>query len=157
QNIAIMSQVNLHLGDTNELGNQDIRSILQVRQLDKDSAVQLGFSPILVDFIPAKMKKISISIEYLVNTRNYLRDLATLITDKTLLSTISFSPGSALVAKTISGVVDKIVSSLVPSEERKPILQFSGEFDLAIDGLKEGYYIILGSHSAKNPLPEQEP
>jgi hypothetical protein len=153
QNLAITSQVNLNLGDEHDLGNQDLRSILQYREIDRNNAVQLGFSPMLVDFVPAKMKKVAISIEYLVNTKNYLKDVVGLITDKDLLSTISLAPGAAMVAKTLSGLAEKIVTSFIPAEERKPILQFSGEFDLAIEGLKEGYYVILGSHTSKNPLP----
>jgi len=152
-NLAIMSQVNLNLGDRHELGDQNLRSILQYRRLDKDNAVQLGFSPMLVDFIPAKMNKISISIEYVVDAKNYLRDIVGLITDKDLFSTISLAPGAAMVTKTLSGLAEKILAAFIPAEERKPILQFSGEFDLAVDGLKEGYYVILGSHTSKNPLP----
>ncbi|SHG44400.1 hypothetical protein SAMN04488109_0301 [Chryseolinea serpens] len=151
--LSIVSQVNLHLDASNDLSNQDVRSIIQTREIEKDNAVQLGFSPMLVDFIPAKMKKLSVSIEYLVNARNYLRDLAGLIADKSLLSTISFAPGSAMVAKTLSGLSEKILASFLPAEERKPILQFSGDFNLALDGIKSGYYVILGSHSSKNPIP----
>lgn len=157
QNLTIMSQVNLHLGDCHELGDQDFRSILQYRPLDKNIAIQLGFSPILVDFVPAKMKKVSFSIDYLVDARNYLKDLAGLITDKDLLSTISLAPGAAMVAKTIGTLSEKIVSTFFPQQERKPILQFSGDFNLAEEGLKEGYHVILGSHSPENPLPTKEP
>lgn len=157
QNLAITSQVNLHLGDQHDLGDQDLRSILQYRALDKNMAVQLGFSPMLVDFVPAKMKKVSVSVEYLVDTKNYLRDVVGLITDKDLLSTISLAPGAAMVAKTLGGLAEKILTTFVPAQERKPILQFSGDFDLAANGLQEGYYVILGSHTSQNPLPAQPP
>lgn len=157
QSVLIMSQINLHLGDRHDLGDHDFRSILQYRALDKNTAVQLGFSPILVDFVPAKMKKISFSIDYLIDTRQYLRDLVGLITDKDLLSTISLAPGAAMAAKIIGGLAEKIVSTFVPQQERKPILQFSGDFDLADEGLKEGYHVILGSHTPENPLPTKAP
>jgi hypothetical protein len=103
------------------------------------------------------MKKISISIEYLVDTKNYLRDIVGLITDRDLLSTISLAPGAAMVAKTIGGLAEKLVATFVPKKERNPILQFSGDFDLADEGLAEGYYVILGSHKSDNPLPSEEP
>ena len=157
QNLAITSQVNLNLGDQHNLGNQDLRSILQYRALNKNTAVQLGFSPLLVDFIPARMKHVSVSIEYLVDTKNYLKDIIGLIADKNLLSIVSLAPGAAMVAKTLGGLAEKIITTFVPADQRKPILQFSGDFDLAAQGLKEGYYIILGSHSQNNPLPPKAP
>ena len=158
QNLTVISQVNLHLGEQyTDLGDQDLRSILQCRKLSKNTAVQLGFSPIIVDFVPAKMKKVSISIEYLVNTQNYLKDIVGLITDKDLLATVSLAPGAAMVAKTVGRLAEKLLAAFVPQPARQPILQFSGEFDLADKGLKEGYYVILGSHKPKNPLPTKEP
>ena len=157
QNLAITSQVNLNLGDQHNLGNQDLRSILQYRALNKNTAVQLGFSPLLVDFIPARMKHVSVSIEYLVDTKNYLKDIVGLIADKNLLSIVSLAPGAAMVAKTLGGLTEKMISTFVPAEQRKPILQFSGDFDLASEGLKEGYYVILGSHVQSNPLPTKPP
>lgn len=156
QNLTVTSKVNLHLGDRyKELGNQDLVSILQCRELSKNTAVQLGFSPILVDFVPAKMKKVSISIQYLVNTQNYLKEVLALITDKDLLVPISIAPGAAIVARTVGNLAEKLLSALMPQEARQPILQFSGEFDLADEGLKEGFYIILGSHRPENPLPSR--
>lgn len=157
QHLAILSQVNLHLGDGHDLGDQDLCSILQYRDLDKNTAVQLGFSPMLVDFVPAKMKQISISIQYLVDTRHYLKDVVGLITDNDLLTTISLAPGAAMVAKTVGGLAKKIVAAFMPQQDRQPILQFSGDFDLADGGLKEGYYVILGSHTPQNPLPTEPP
>jgi hypothetical protein len=157
QNLAITSQVNLNLGEQHNLGNQDLRSILLYRALNKNTAVQLGFSPLLIDFIPARMKHVSVSIEYLVNTKNYLKDIVGLITDKDLFSIVSLAPGAAMAAKTLGGLAEKLISTFVPAEERKPILQFSGDFDLAAEGLKEGYHIILGSHTTDNPLPTKPP
>ena len=153
QNLAITSQINLNLGDQHNLGNQDLRSILQYRTLEKNTAVQLGFSPLLIDFIPARMKHVSVSIEYLVDTKNYLKDIVGLIADKNLLSIVSLAPGAAMVAKTLGGLAEKMISTFVPANERRPILQFSGDFDLAAEGLREGYYVILGSHVQTNPLP----
>lgn len=157
ENLAITSQVNLNLDNHPNLGNQDLRSIIQYRTLDKNTAVQLGFSPMLIDFIPARMKRVSVSIEYLVDKKNYLKDIAGIITDKNLLSIVSLAPGAAMVAKTLSGLTEKLISTFVPAQDRKPILQFSGDFDLAAEGLKQGYYIILGSHVSSNPLPSQPP
>lgn len=157
QNLAVMSQVNLHLGEQHDLGNQDLRSILQYRSIDKNKAVQLGFSPLLIDFVPARMKQISVSVEYLVDTQNYLATLAGLITNKDLLATISLAPGAAMAAKTIGTLTEKIIGAFVPQQQRQPILQFSGDFDLTDEGLKEGFYVILGSHTSKNPLPAETP
>jgi hypothetical protein len=151
--LIVKSKVNLHLGEQHELGNHDLHGILQYREMDKDNAVQLGFSPILVDFVPAKMKRVSISIEYIVNKKNHLGMLAGLINNKDLLAAISLAPGAAMVARTVGSLAEKLITAFVPQEECKPILQFSGDFDLATEGLKDGYYVILGSHNSNNPLP----
>ncbi len=152
QRLAVMSQVNLHLDESQPLGEQDLRGILQYRQIEKNTAVQLGTSPTLVDFVPARMKRVSLTIEYLVDTQNYLRMLSGLISDKDLLATISLAPGAALVAEKVANLTTKLINTLIPEQERKPILAFSGDFDLAIQGVKAGYYVLLGSHTATNPL-----
>lgn len=150
--LAVMSQVNLHLDDSQPLGEQDLRAIVDYRVIEKNRAVQLGISPTLVDFVPARMKRISLSIEYWADTQNYLGKLAGLIADKELLATISLAPGAALVASKVAAVASKLINDFIPEKERKPILAFSGDFDLAAQGVQSGYYIILGSHTATNPL-----
>ena len=130
---------------------------MQYRPLEKKRiATQLGFSPMLVDFVPAKMNKVSVSIGYQIYTTNYLKEFASLITDKDLLSVVSLAPGVALVAQTISKITQKVLTKL-PENEKTPILQFSGDFDLVVNGLKAGYYVILGSDDPDNPLPTENP
>ncbi len=102
QRLAVMSQVNLHLDESQPLGEQDLRGILQYRQIEKN--------------------------------------------------TISLAPGAALVAEKVANLTTKLINTLIPEQERKPILAFSGDFDLAIQGVKAGYYVLLGSHTATNPL-----
>ncbi len=155
-NLAIKSQVNLHLGDSHTLGNQDLHSIIAYRTLSKSTAVQLGVSQNLVDFVPAKMKQVSMSIEYIVDSKNYLKSIANLISSGSLLTTISLSPGATAAATAIGGLANKLINAFMP-ESSQPILRFSGDFNLIAEGLKEGYYVILGSHSKNNPLPTSQP
>lgn len=93
----------------------------------------------------------------MVDKSNYLAKLANLIDSKDLLSTISLTPGVALAAQTISKLSGKLLDAFMPQEERKAILQFSGDFDLTENGMQEGYYIMLGSHTAPNPLHRPRP
>ena len=93
------------------------------------------------------MKHVSVSIEYLVDTKNYLKDIVGLIADKNLLSIVSLAPGTAMVAKTLGQLAEKMISTFVPAQERKPILQFSGDFDLAAGGLKEATTLFSGRTS----------
>jgi hypothetical protein len=151
--LIVSSQVNLHLDDEQGLGAQSLQGILAYRALRKNEATQLGFSQMLVDFVPATMKRVSVSLKYSVDTSNSLSKLAVIIDNKDLLSVVSLNPGAALVAETISKLSGRLIDAFLPPEERKAILEFSGDFDLTESGLKEGYYIILGSHDARNPLP----
>ncbi len=154
--LVVTSQVNLHLGGQHPLGDQNLQAILAYRALTKNNATQLGFSPMLIDFVPATMKRLSISIQYLVDTSNSFAKLVSLIDNKDLLSMVSLAPVAAIAAQTIGMLAGKLIDAFMPQDERKPILQFSGDFDLAADGLKEGYYVILGSHDPNNSLPAEQ-
>lgn len=155
--LVVTSRVNLHLGDRHHYGDQNLHGILAYRSLNKNNATELGFSPMLIDFMPATMKRVSISIQYLVDTSNYLAKLVSLIESNDLFSMISLAPGASIAAQTVGKLAGKLIDTFVPQEERKPILQFSGDFDLAGEGLKEGFYVILGSHDPRNPLPAVRP
>jgi hypothetical protein len=139
------------------LGQDGIRAIQRMREVHRDRAEHLGLRPNLIGLVPAIMPDISVSIEFILDKENYLRDLSGLINSDSFLATVSLAPGAAMVAKTISGLAGKIIETFVPAEERQPILQFSGEFNLADDGLKDGYYIILGTRDDRNPLPTRSP
>ena len=60
-------------------------------------------------------------------------------------------------AKTVGGLARKVIQSFVPAEERKPILQFAGDFNLAGAELRDGYYVVLGSVDEDNALPNPIP
>ena len=140
------------------LGNEDIRAIQRTREVKKDAAVQLGLSSNLISLVPATMTHVSVSIDFILDKENNLAKLGALVNDDSFLAAISLAPGVAAVAKTVSGLAQKVIQTFIPAEERKPILQFSGDFNLSADAdakaLRDGYYAILGSQDVRNPLPQ---
>jgi len=152
--LVVTSMVNLNHP---VLGDQDMRAIQKAREVQKDAAVQLGLSSNLISLVPATMTHVSISIDFVLDKENNLAKLGALVNDGSFLAAISLAPGAAAVAKTVSGLAQKVIQTFIPAEERQPILQFSGDFNLSADPapntLRDGYYVILGSQDEKNPLP----
>jgi hypothetical protein len=154
ENLIVATKVSLHHPI---LGNENLQAIQRTRKVERNRAEQLGLRPNLISLIPAVMPDFSISIDFILNQKNYLRDLGGLINSDAFLATISLAPGAAMVAKTISGLAGKIIETFVPAEERQPILQFSGEFNLSGESFLDGYYVILGASDDQNPLPNPMP
>jgi hypothetical protein len=156
--LVITSKVNLNHP---ALGNEDIFAIQRSRTIDKNRAEQLGLSPNLISLVPATMSHVSVSIDFILDTRNNLAKLGGLINDDKLLAVISLAPGAAAVAKTVGNLAQGLIQSFVPAEERKPILEFAGDFNIGGSnverGLRSGYYVILGSRHDKDPLPSAVP
>ena len=156
--LVITSKVNLNHP---ALGNEDVFAIQRSRAIDKNRAEQLGLSPNLISLVPATMSRVSVSIDFILDTQNNLAKLGAVINDDKLLAVISLAPGAAAVAKAVGGLAQSLIQSFVPAEERKPILEFAGDFNIGgteIErGLRSGYYVILGSRHEKDPLPAAAP
>jgi hypothetical protein len=152
--LVITSQVNLNHP---ALGNQDVLAIQRSREVRRDRLEKLGLSPNLVSLVPATMTHVSISIDFILDKKSRLVALAGLINEDSFLSAISLAPGAAVVAKTIGGLAQKVITTFMPAEERQPILQFKGDFNIGESGMREGYYAILGTRDASRPLPNPLP
>lgn len=152
--LVIASQVDL---DHPLLGNEKLKALQRAREVHRNRAEQLGLCPNLIDLVPAVMPRISIALEYLLDVENRLAMLSSLINDDSFVAAVSLAPGAAAVAKTVGALAGKVVQSFVPVEERKPILQFAGDFNLSGGQLYDGYYVILGSVDENNPLPSPLP
>jgi hypothetical protein len=140
------------------LGNEPLQAIQLSRAVKQDQTVKLGMSPILIDMVPASMTHVTISIDFLLDTQNVLATLAGLINGNAFLVAggLSLAPPVAAAAKTISTISSKLISTFLPQpNQRKPILQFTGDFEIPppSNGLYDGYYVIIGSSNPKNPLP----
>lgn len=154
KNLIVATQVSIHHPT---LGQDNLRALQRTREVKRDRAEQLGLKPNLIGLVPAVMPDLSVSIDFILDKENSLRDLSGLINSDSFLAAVSLAPGAALVAKTISGLAGKIIETFVPAQERQPILQFSGEFNMTDDCLKDGYYVILGTRDNHNPLPSPLP
>lgn len=154
ENLVVVTNVGIN---HKILGNDNLCAIQRTRSVVRNRAERLGMRPNLISLVPAIMPDFSISIDYILNQKNYLHDLTGLINSDAFLATVSLAPGTALIAKTISNLASRVIETFVPAQERKPILQFSGEFNLAGEGLNAGYYVILGSTDPHDPLPSPLP
>lgn len=96
-------------------------------------------------------------MEFILDKVNRLEMLTSIINDDSFVAATSLAPGAATAAKTVGALAEKVIQTFIPAQEREPILQFSGEFNLATNEFREGYYVILGTRDAENPLPSPIP
>ena len=90
----------------------------------------------------------------MLDRENHLAQLSSLINSDSFISVLSLAPGASSVAKKLAQLTDKVIQTFIPSQDNKPLLEFSGEFNLATGQLYEGYYVIIGSKDDQNPLPD---
>lgn len=154
ERLLVMSQVNINHPI---IGNESLRAIQRSREVRKERAEQLGLSPNLVTLIPASMTHFSVSLEFVLDKKNRMHALSSLINDDSFLATVSLAPGAVMVAKTVGGLAQKVITTFIPAQEREEILKFNGDFNLAAKNLYEGYYVILGTRDEKNPIPNPIP
>jgi hypothetical protein len=152
--LIITSQVNLNHP---VLGSEPLRAIQRSREVQRERAEQLGLSPNLIHLVPAVMPHISVSVDFILDRENRLAQLTGLINDDTFQTAIALAPGAAVAARTIAGLSQKIMQTFLQAEERRPILQFTGDFNIAGEGLKAGHYIILGTRDERYPIPSPLP
>ena len=148
--LIITSKVSLNHA---RLGNEPMLSIQRSREVRRHQVEKLGLSPNLINLVPAVMTHISISIEFVLDKENRLFDMAALINHSSFLSAVSLAPNASVAALTIGVLSEQILQSFLKPTDRQPILQFSGDFNLAAGQLHDGYYVILGTRDANNPLP----
>jgi hypothetical protein len=152
--LLVTSQVSLN---HKLLGAKPLKAIQRSRAVRRQQAEKLGLSPNLVNLVPATMTHVTVSLEFVLDKRNRLVDLAGLINSDAFLAAVSLAPGAAMVAQTIGGLSEKIIQTFLEPTEQQPILQFSGDFNITANNLRDGYYVILGSRDADNPLPSPMP
>jgi hypothetical protein len=148
--LLVASHVNLHHP---ALGNEPIYALRQSCPVQRQQAIQLGLRPNLINLVPAVMDRVSLSVDFILDSKNRLHDLAALINDESFLAAVSLAPTGVVAAKIVAGLAQKIVTTFLPTEERKPILKFSGDFSLPTGDLQEGYQVILGTSDDRTPLP----
>jgi hypothetical protein len=131
------------------------------RQVKPDEATQLGLASNLISLIPANIPNVGITIEFVLDTENQLEKLIPIINSSEFIAAISLAPGAAAVAKTVSSLASNVLKAFLPGDEGQPILEFSGHFNIAPDpedrGLRDGYYVILGTKDDSTPLPTGSP
>jgi len=149
--LIVASQVNLNHPSFPEGG---VRALQRSREVKRDRAEQLGLETNLVNLVPAVMPHVSVSIDFVLDTENRLSALAGLINSDAFLSAVSLAPVAATVAKTVSGLTEKVINTFIPAQERQPILQFTGDLNISGDQVREGYYAIVGTRDEDIGLPE---
>ncbi|WP_457447137.1 hypothetical protein [Roseateles sp. P5_E4] len=152
--VLVSTQVNLH---HQLLGEKGLRSLQQARAVNPSVDEQLGLAVNLVDLTPAVMSQVSLSVDFHLDKENRLTKLAALVNKDSFSAVLSLAPGSVAIAKTVSALAEDIVQTFLPAEEQEPILQFTGDFNLSTNELTPGYYVVLGSRDADNPIPSPLP
>ena len=150
--VLVTSKINLN----HPALNSAIYALQHTRSLEKKQAVQLGLARNIVDPVPAKMDKVSISFEFVLHRKNQLSALSKVINDGALQSALSLAPGMSLAAQILSSVSQKLIENFIPKGENTSLIQFDGDLNVTGNELKEGYYVILGSWDKANPLPSPD-
>ena len=139
------------------LGSEPIQAIQCSRNVKDGETERLGIGTNLINFVPAKMTRVFISIEFILDTHNRMADLTKLINGGAFATAISLAPVAATSAKTISEISKKLIGAFIPDpDQREPILQFKGDFNIPAKELCDGYYVILGTRDQKKPLPDSK-
>lgn len=138
-------------------GNAPLRSIHRIRGLQKGVATQLGLANDLIDLTPAITERITLAVDFLLDTKSRFAVLAGLVNSDAFLSVISLAPGAVAVAKQVATLADKIVSTFADPAAQQPLLRFVADYNLSAGDLRDGYYVILGSTYDKHPLPRPLP
>jgi hypothetical protein len=92
-----------------------------------------------------------------LDTESRLAKLGSLVNKESFSAALSLAPGAVAVAKTVSRLADDIIQTFIPAEEQEPVLQFTGDFNIATGDLLTGYYAILGSRDPNFPIPSPLP
>ncbi|MFN8473122.1 MAG: hypothetical protein U0822_13115 [Anaerolineae bacterium] len=153
RNLVVTSSVNLNSAI---LGNQEMRALQRTLSVDKNQATQLGLSRDLIALVPATMPRTTASVDFVIDRENRLAGLGSIINSDSFLTVVSLAPGVAPVARILSKLSSDIIRAYIPAEEQSPILQFTADFNIdgTANGLQDGYYVILGTADADNPLPD---
>lgn len=149
--LLISSKVSM---EHQRIADTPIRSILAVREVVKNQDIQLGCTDILVNLTPAILPGFSIGIEFILDRENAFGQMTSLINDRSFISAVGISAEAAGVAKSVGIISQKILSTFLTEEQKKPILSFSGNFQIASGDLQAGMYAIIGSQDDDYPLPD---
>ena len=122
------------------------------REVKRKRSEQLGLTPTLIDLTPATMDRVTVSLDFLLDKEDRLHQFVGLINDKSFASTLSLAPGALGTVKAVSSLAEKILDTFLPAKDKRPILQFSGDFNIS-DGLSPACFAILGSQDESYPLP----
>jgi hypothetical protein len=135
-----------------------ISSINRTRPISKNQAVQLGLSTNLIDLTPTIMDKVSIALEFRLDTQNRLAMLMDMINsnDSPFTSVISLAPGAMATAKAISKISKSVITTFLDSG-KTPILELNCDINIGQGEAKNRYYVFLASHDANHPLPKLLP
>lgn len=154
RSVLISTQVNLHHP---VFGERGLRSLQQVRAVRPNVDEQLGLGVNLVDLTPAVMPQVTLTIDFFLDKENRITQLGSLINKESFAAALSLAPGGVAIAKTVSALAGDIIQTFIPAQEQEPVLQFTGDFNLATGGLVQGFYAILGSRDIDHPIPSPLP
>jgi hypothetical protein len=88
-----------------------VTSIHRIHPIKAGLAEQLGLTTTLVDVVPAIMDRVSVAIDFMLDSKNRFEPLARLINDGALSAVASLAPGGAAVAHVLTQLSKTSLSS----------------------------------------------
>jgi hypothetical protein len=110
----------------------------------------------LTDFIPATVDKVSIKLNLLLDQKDRLESLSNAINNSGFLTTISLSEPVLATAKALGKASRCILDAFLEAETKKPILEFTGDFNVGTPDLRSGYHVFLATTDKGSPLPAHD-
>jgi hypothetical protein len=131
---------------------EPLQQIQVARRMRPKQVVQLGLRSNLIDLIPATVEKVSVKLSIILDQKDRLQSLSDAINSSGFLSTISLSEPTLATAKALGKASRCVLDAFLEAETRKPILEFTGDFNVGMEDLRAGYYILLGTSDKATSL-----
>jgi hypothetical protein len=136
---------------------QPIRGIQVARRIRRKQTVQLGLRSNLIDLVPTTLERVSVTLDFVLDRKDRLKALSGAINESGFLGTLSLAEPTLATARALGKAGGMILEAFLEPEERTPILQFTGDFNVGTRDLKAGYHVLLGSVDELYPLPTETP
>ena len=154
EQLVVTSNVELHSPPFDDAA---VSAIHRVGRIQSGVPEQLGLTHDLVDLVPATMERLTVAVDFLVDTKSRFAPLLNVVNSGAFSAVVSFAPGGVAVAKSLTAVSKALAQELLGDDAQQPILRFVADLSVVSGEVSDSYRIFLGSRSTRWPLPRPLP
>jgi hypothetical protein len=149
--LIVTSTVALHDKSTAE----SFKTIQRVCSVKKNEPCLLGVGQNIVSLVPATMPRLTVGLQFTLARKNRLKALESAINSHGFATGLSLAPTTVATARAVGAAAGHILRAFLDDDERKSLLEFTIDLNIATRDLREGYYVVLASAGAPLPDPQQ--